>query len=328
MMNLRNITLIKKIRKFKYSRYVKKQLEYDVNKYLNQYTTPLSLEKNKTTLEREIMVLSHTLEKGLSHKKIKPLFGYKVMTQLCEYIKEYSQTTGLDEYILSLGVSIWMEYNKVNSNLNDKLFEIPEHLKKYCNSEVGAFETSKDNYFKYINSNFESFSNSRRSVRLFDTKSDEIPLELIKKAIGLAINAPSACNRQAVRVQIITDKELINKISSIQGGNRGFGENSGALLIIKSNLNYYYPNERRIPMFDCGLFTMNLLYALHFYQLGACVLNGSLSEEQEIDLKNVVNINDNEIIASILSVVNIPDDETIKIACSFRRKPDDIIDIN
>ena len=49
------------------------------------------------------------------------------------------------------------------------------------------------------------------------------------------MTAPSACNRQYVRVHSVGDIEMKKAILSLQNGNRGFGENADKLLVVTAD---------------------------------------------------------------------------------------------
>ena len=285
---------------------------------------------NKKSIERDIIVYSHTIEKGLSHFKIKPLFGYVKTKNLYDLLLKYNKYDEKDEYILKLGVSSIEKYNEVNIKLgidNEKLFIIPKEMQKYNTYDVGAYKINEKDIFSKNDMDFENFAKSRHSIRLYDTQSEKVDKNILLKSINLAQTAPSACNRQSVKTTIILEKDKIKKISNIQGGSTGFGENAGALIIIKVDLNKYQIQERRLPAFDAGLFAMNLLYSLHYYKLGVCTLNGSFTKKQINELKNVIEIKDSELIVSIFAINKVPRGKDILIAKSIRRPLNDIIEI-
>lgn len=321
--------LVNKIRIKRVKNYYKKLLKLDLTKYIDNFSLSGTLSNQKKAFERDILVLSHTIEKGLSHKKIKTLFGYAMVQELYNNILSYSKLEDNDDFILTIGVSSIIKYNAVNKSLDvpsEKLFDIPENLKKYGFKDVGAYEISKEDFFSKTNSDFLDFSNSRHSIRLYDEVSDDIEIETLNDCVKLAMNCPCACNRQAVKLKIVRDRNKIKEITDIQGGSRGFGQNAGAIIIATVDLNYYQHHERNIPLFDSGLFVMNLLYTLHYYKLGACVLNASFNETQMNRLQNIVKINDEELLASIVAVSNIPENSTVMLAKSEKKYIKDIVE--
>ena len=320
---------INKIRISRIKKYYKKLFRTDEKKYMDNFSLSGVLSNNKEAYERDILVLSHTIEKGLSHKKIKPLFGYSMVQELYKNVLSYYKLDDFDDFILSIGVSSISKYNEVNQKLNispEKIFNIPKELKKYNSKEVGAFEINKEDFFKKTSLDFLEFSNSRHSVRLYDEVSDEIKNDILNDCVKLAMNCPCACNRQAVKLKIVRDRNKIKEITEIQGGSRGFGQNAGAIIIVTVNLNYYQHHERNIPLFDSGLFVMNLLYALHYYKLGACVLNASFNTMQINKLQKIIELNDEELLASLVTVSNIPDNSTIMIAKSEKKETENIVE--
>ena len=80
---------INKIRISRIKKYYKKLFRTDEKKYMDNFSLSGVLSNNKEAYERDILVLSHTIEKGLSHKKIKPLFGYSMVQELYKNVLSY-----------------------------------------------------------------------------------------------------------------------------------------------------------------------------------------------------------------------------------------------
>ena len=310
----------------------KKVLNADAKRYGSYYCTSKYCREKGLTAAREILVYCHVVEKGLSHKVIKPKFGYDRVKLIADFLEKYLRCGGDDDFTIGLAVSTLKLYRDVNISLGvdpkelDEIDINTEQIKKHS-LNVGAVSLSCEQYFAKSNSSFTDFSSSRHSVRLYDFKSETITVDEIIGCIKTAQNCPSACNRQAVRVKIITDESLIKKVCEIQGGSNGFGENSGALLIVTSDISLYGPDERRLPMLDCGLFIMNLVYALHENRIGSCILNGSFTEQREKQMRDVVAIPSTEMYAAIIALSKIPSNECIKIAKSVKRDVEDIVKI-
>lgn len=193
--------------------------------------------------------------------------------------------------------------------------------------DIGIDEISGNQLFDFKINNFNDYAQNRHSIRLYDCKSVPIDITEIIACIKVAQKCPSACNRQSVRVKIVVNKDLIEKICEIQGGSKGFGDNAGALLIITSDISLYEPTERRIPMFDCGLFTMNLVYALLDKKIGTCILNGSFSPEREDRIRKMMVIPKEEMFAAAIVLSKVPENENVKVAHSCKRDVNQIIDI-
>lgn len=304
-------------------------LLYDERKYIDFYSDFPNSINQKNVYEREIMVLCHTIEKGFSHIKMKSKFGYSSAKKISDCLNEYIKLENPDNYIVSLAFSTLTLYNEKNLKLGMDVKDsitIPT-INAEPKLSTGVMLSNTVEYYRNVKDSFENFCWSRKSIRLFDIKSEEISIDTVFKCVETATCSPSACNRQAVRVKIIINREKIASISKIQGGARGFGENAGAMLIITSDIRYYMSSERRLPMFDCGLFVMNLVYALHSNKIGTCILNGSLTKHQEVEMYKVITIQKYEMISSIILLAKIPEDFEFKTTNSCKKPVEDIIEV-
>ena len=132
-------------------------------------------------------------------------------------------------------------------------------------------------------------------------------------------NAPSSCNRQVSRVHIIADDVLKAKLLKIQQGNTGFGNLADKILVVTANTESYASGrERNAGYIDGGMFGMNLLYSLHYHQIGACVLNSYLTPKDEKKIKSLINIPKSEVLVMIILIGEIP--SKFKIAYSVRQE--------
>lgn len=175
-----------------------------------------------------------------------------------------------------------------------------------------------------MESSFPEFSASRHSVRHFN---GPVSLEQIERAVSLARNAPSACNRQHTRVHCICDKETRKKVLSLQNGNRGFGHLADKLLIITADLHDIRWEEERNDLYtNAGIFLMNLCYALHANKVAHCLLNWSVSPFRDILLRKLVSIPDHETVICILACGDCP--EQFSLASSPRKPVSEILTVH
>lgn len=156
-----------------------------------------------------LMVANYTLEKGLTMPSCRLGFGYPkvrgVIANCRKYIRDYSP----NHIEIQCAIGILQQYYNMHV---DNHFELPEDIvvgiqdllkSKLCNTKL-CYETTKSEYFAPTD-NFKDFALSRHSIRWY---SDEIvPNEDVIKAIHLAQTAPSACNRQEIKVYVIASEE-------------------------------------------------------------------------------------------------------------------------
>ena len=126
---------------------------------------------------------------------------------------------------------------------------------------------------------------------------------MIKKAISIAQSTPSVCNRQTWRTHVFLDKEQIKEILKYQNGNRGFGEDAAAILIVTASLPYFIGvGERNQAFIDGGMYAMTLVYALHSLGLGTCCLNLWVSQVWILGCNEVAKIPCDEVLIMMIAV--------------------------
>lgn len=247
----------------------------------------------------------HVIEKCLAMPNFEPGHGKERVEVVVGDLFKYREL-GFDQhhpqYIAAMQAV--QEYNQVHKQLGyalpsglqagiDKLLEganIPEHHQPHV---------TRDQFFVHLNDGFEEFARSRHSVRAYSDK--EISDETIRAIVDLARTTPTACNRQPNKTYVACDKDMIKRIAALQGGGRGFAENANKLLIITSVVEAFGNNEYQEVYKAGGMYVMNLLYALHAYQIGACPLMWAGEKERDRQLRQILDIPDNEEIIMIVS---------------------------
>ena len=271
-----------------------------------------------TAVERDILVFSHVIEKGLCHHSFRTRFGAESVKKLVALLQECKLQKKTDGFAYRVGIESLLAYSEANMNNGEDVGDlVPNSLINEGKGDVaGCYTVSAREYFSSI-PQFAPIAHSRHSMRLFDCESKPIPKSKITRAVGTATTAPSACNRQSVRVYAIFNPATIARVAKIQRGCSGFGEDAAALIVVTSDLAMYLAEERRLPYVDGGIFCMNLLYALQDERLGACILNGSLPPESESEMRDILQISESQVVIAVL-VVSDPSDETL---LSFTKAP-------
>jgi nitroreductase len=296
---------------------LKREYYYDINRFF-KFSDYFFNNSEKRCVMR-IIHRYHPIEKGLTMPEMRLGFGYDNIIMLIddcnEYKKNYikegfdNKSSGYEQY--SHALSTLIEYKQVhedsNYNLDKELVEKIEILTKEIDINFirTQINTTKEQYFKYSNSSFNLFLKSRYSARNFYGK---ININNIIEAIEIAKNSPSACNRQPSRVHIIESLELKTKILKLQGGNRGFGHLADKVLVVTAELaGYRDVSERNGVFIDGGLFSMNLLNALHYKKILACPLNWYNSNTNDIKLREVLKLPQSQTVIMLIACGDAPD---------------------
>lgn len=296
---------------------------YDYRRFLK---SSFDFNKNKLTkdnLRGEIAFEYHAIEKGLSHENLRLGFGKARVQRLLYLLNEWKKHDyQLTDTRFITGIAVIEEYisvHKKNSYNVDKIQLNLEELlteKNPLSKQVagGALEISKSDFLTAKELEFERFSKSRRSIRNYGE--EKISNDTLVKAIELAQNAPSVCNRQTSKVYVIKNQETIKQCLIIQNGIQGMAENISALLVVTSDNQYFGNiNERNQSFVDGGLYAMNLLYSLTYNGVATCSLNANLNTKAMEKLRKILSISKSEDFIMFISCGSYPDKCRFPVSC-------------
>lgn len=271
---------------------------------------------------------AHGIEKGLTMGNFRAAFGQEKLSRLINggelFVKKYGTENVQIKHIAYVINDYKLCHQKNNYQLDtDLLGKINQFLSHFnCPSESEIqINCSRDEFFSKNNADFYEFSKSRHSCRDFD--SIPVPMETIDKAVRLAQTAPSACNRQPARIYVIESNKEKEQLLNLHGGNRGFAEKIDKLIMICGYIPCYHTTERDCVYTDCGIFAMNLAYALHYYEVGACILNWSMTPDKDKQARIIIPVKDEEVICSLIACGNVP--KKFKVCNSGKKELKSII---
>ena len=283
-------------------------------------------EKTKEKFEASLIIESHIIEKGLSFRNVKIGFGeIKIITlldNLLNYYKSYHDKKFVI-YILS-PIKEYIDFQKGKGHENAdiiKKYELMHSLIQPTEFKInggGAFNTSRAEIHRNALIDFESFVNNRFSIRDFSDK--PVDIELVKKAIKIATRTPSACNRQPWKVHLFVSKNKIIEILDYQTGARQFKDQIGCAILVTSSYNYFFGGEFHQPYVNGSLYAMTLIYALHSLGLGTIPLNMGFTYKKLKKLKEIIDIEDNEVPVLLIGIGNIPDQLNVAYSQRFDYK--------
>ena len=297
------------IQEYKFKRRVLKAFKYDAKIYIDSSDRSKSYSEN--TLIGKIIRKYHVVEKGLTMPERRLGFGTKIIISLCNQCVEYIKNYSSNNCQLKHAIGVLMEYKKLhevnNFQLDDEVITKLEEIEKYqLNDATEQISITNKEYFSKKSSDFKSFSNSRKSIRNYSNT--PVSIAKIHNSLELATNTPSACNRQAWRTYMFSDKEVMKNILKVQGGNRGFGHLADKLIVITAEVGLFYnAAERNQAFIDGGIYAMNLLYSLHYNEIGACILNCSFTPEKDQQLRSLVGIKPSEVFIAMIVCGNLPE---------------------
>ena len=298
---------------------------FDIKHHFKYSFKERSLKADKSHLKYYLTKNYHIIEKGLALPEPRLGFGQPKIINLIAKTEIYEKLYGIDELVCSIRKTL-IDYMKFNK---DKGFVFSEDFEETITDFLSRSAVVGEGGLKYINKvtastlslkEFNEFALGRVSVR--DFSSESVPDSLLYTAVEVARSAPSVCNRQGWRVHYYSDKVKIKEILIYQNGNAGFTDVIDKLIIVTADAKAFTSYESNQIFIDGGLFSMNLLLAIHAAGLGSCPLNTCYSSIMEQKVKAVSEIPDNERLIMMIGVGCLK--ESYHVAYSHRNPTTDI----
>lgn len=246
--------------------------------------------QNKAGNEFLLRRNTHRLEKGLIMKERKEIFAKDYILETVEnFISCLSNATEIQKESLDWANDVLKSYFSVvgKDEKIDRARDLFFSTKPY-KSAGNQIPYQRKAFSGIEYEEFLKLSQQRRSVRWYDQK--PVPREITEKALKIALNSPSACNRQPFKFYIFDEPELAKKIGSIPMGTKGFAQNFPAVAVIVGQLRAYpFERDRHVIYIDGALAAMSFMYALETLGLASCPINWPdvepLEKEMEKELQ-------------------------------------------
>ena len=292
---------------------------YDRRQFLS-HAGALHLDR-KAAACAEIVMGYHVLEKGLTMPHRRLGFGQGAVRHLMNLVESFERQFGSDSQVVH-AVAVLRAYRDLHAGRPEATPRLEAFLAARPNVPAAQEpHVTRDAFFAAKEAPFPQFAASRHVVRHF---AGTVPKEAIEAAVRLALTAPSACNRQPVRVHAIGDPSLRDRLFALQGGTRGFGADADKILVVTADLSSVrWAWERHDIYTNGGIFVMNLCYALHHHGIAHCILHWSVAPETDKAAHALLGIPANEAIVQVIACGAPP--EEFDVAASPRRPLGDIL---
>jgi len=314
-----------------YSKYCMKRYLKDAvrteQKYLLQYNGAIGTLSDTSKLENRIRICVHGIEKGFSHRNVRPAFGVDKIACLLDLLRIYVGLEGFNKRFCEDCLST-IKYYLDQFSSNDKISDIKityQRIVSIVDAKIEArnatINISKADVDKILSGiDYEEFIASRHSCRFFT----KVPVDqtLLEKAFKIAEHTPTACNRQAQKVYVFRgdQKQKLLNISP----SRSFVEEIDTALLVTVDMRAYFSDEAWQCYVDGGLYAMNLLNAIHSTGLGCIPLTASVyAVSKRKELCDTFNIPLNEAPIICIGVGNREDN--YQVNASYRRPFSDYV---
>lgn len=266
-------------------------------RYYLQYSLTLNA-NGKNKQNATILLLVHSLEKGMSFKLKKQGYGREKALYLMNCLDKYILKYDLDDTSI-LGLNVLDKYlndsfSTKDENVRNRYEKILKRLKIQVKDSLGGVDQIQKPLFRISYNDLYDFYKSRRSVREFSEK-DITDIE-IKEAQEFAKLTPTACNRQTSYVYSYKNKSLISSILQNQNGDQGWCSNANTLFIITGKQSSFGGVYERDQIFiDGGLYAMNFVMGLHIQQIATCFKMYIRDPQKDRELRKIMNIAEDEV---------------------------------
>jgi nitroreductase len=245
----------------------------------------------------DIILLAHTVEKGLSISNPRKKFGVEKITMLLHHLSQYDEKWGVFPLEKAYGcLNAYVEWHEEEKfDLGDFGKNIKVFLKRCKHLQLTPRGGVKDISLSEITPDLalEDALNRRASCRRFLL--EPVSGELIDRVAKIATRTPSQCNRQSSRIHYYSDREQINELLKLQGGAEGFRESIYNLFVITSEMSAWSGVKARSQSYvDASLTSMQVLNACQSLGLGTCPLSLAVTNSKEKAMCKVGNISTGE----------------------------------
>lgn len=268
------------------------------------------------------VIQTHTIEKGLSLPRPRPLFGKDKIRSVASMLKRYDAYTSA--FPVEMAHGAFRDYRRLHqgSEHQDALLnEIDVVLDVSTVAMSGGVKPATPAWADAPGA--RSFLTSRESCRVF--AADVLETSLLEEAVRVAQAAPSQCNRQATKVHLYQDKADIQALLKLQGGATGFSDGVSNLFVVTSDMTAWGGAQQRNQLYvDGGLFSMNLMLGLHALGLASCPLNLAVTNAVERRIRAAGAIPGNERLIMMVATGRRGDGD-VRVARSPRRSSSEIL---
>jgi nitroreductase len=230
----------------------------------------------------------HRLEKGLIMQPRRAVFASDYITETVDIYLKAVQQASLCQAELKWATDVLTEYfavvedNEVIAKARLAFRRVPASTETtlsipYAHHTLAKAPVSFDD--------LTALYKRRRSVRWFQQKT--VDPELVRRAVNIASLAPSACNRQPYRFELLSDPKDAATIARCAMGTTGFADNIPCLIVVVGDLSCYpAERDRHVIYIDASLAAMQLMLALETLGLSSCAINWPDIELREQSLQD------------------------------------------
>lgn len=221
----------------------------------------------------------HRLEKALIMRPRREIFARDYITETVEFYEQAARQcrtapATMDQAEMSWAHDVLSEYFAAVTGSDPAIDQARTRFATAgYDAEPGSMLPHPKQQLSDVSyDDLEKLMRQRRSVRWFTQ--ERVDRDKIDKALLLARQAPTACNRLPYEFRIFDDPDLAKEIAGIPFGTAGYAENVPAIAVLVGKLeSYFSPRDRHAIYVDSSLAAMQFMLGLEAQGLSSCVIN-------------------------------------------------------
>lgn len=249
----------------------------------------------------------HMLEKGLTMRPRRPLFGMDYIEQTVETFvnlrAKSDQPLGRDEMLWMN--SVLADFFDATRPAGDDTLRVLEELFNAA-GPVGPEARERGPHHPALVPSpvapvdLLALAQKRRSVRWFDPR--PVDREIVDRAMSVAMEGPTACNRQPYRYLVFDDVASVRKVAAVPMGTRGYADQLTGIIVVVGDMSAFFdPRDRHLIYIDGCLASMGLLLGLESEGVGTCVINWPDMPEKEREMRQLLSLAEHEKVIMLIA---------------------------
>lgn len=247
----------------------------------------------------------HRIEKGLSMRDRRPVFAERYIREVVGDLVTAWDPEVTDEQ-LRWAVDVVAEYFDV-VNRTELISEAEAEFRKFL-SEIDYSPGGRVPFPRRDLGNapvqpeaMYDLAVRRTSTRWFNQR--KVPREEVDAALEVAMQSPSACNRQSYVYRLYDNPELIDEISSLAIGASGYKDNIPCLAVIVGKQRAYFNDrDKHVIYIDASLSAMALQFALETRGLASCCINWPAIPRKEKEMDELLGLDCDESVVMLMAI--------------------------
>ena len=261
---------------------------------------------------RELYLLRrnvHMIEKGLTMQPRRDRFAVDYIAQTVESFgragsRDAPLSVGGPEY--SWMLSVLDEYFTATMSSGDPVIDAAREA--YARIEVRSVEGrgTSGPHAPVVHEDgltveqLANLARSRRSVRWFT--GEPVDRKVVDRAVEIAAEAPTACNRQPYRFLVFDDPDSVRRVAAIPMGTRGYGHQLSGIVVIVGDLSAFFDErDRHLIYVDASLAAMGLVLGLEAQGVASCCINWPDIAAKDDAMRSLLGLADHERVVMLLA---------------------------